>query len=268
MWATPQPKASRPMADSAEAKPLLKTYDATTSRESVKKHASLTPTGRGKLRFGMRRQQMKKIGRSRSTGGIYNSIFTSQRHHQKVTQNSSSKKVGSPREEKSFNKKPEPLSVDQDEPPIPATKHSHLYNALNPKSRCQSARLYQQFITTVILFDALVYILSTEPSLQIYHRLFYSTEAVTSTIFAIEYFSRLLVCTEKHSYAKYGPIRGRWKYMCSSMAILDALATFPFFVELVSGIPLPTLTYLRVFRVLRITRTRSYSQAMVSVCVL
>lgn len=260
MWATPQPKASRSMADS-EAKPLLKTYDATTSRESVKKHASLTPTGRGKLRFGMRRQQMKKIGRSRSTGGIYNSIFTSQRHHQKVTQNSNSKKVGS-------HKKPDPLSVDQGEPPISATKHSQLYNALNPKSRCQSARLYQQFITTVILFDALVYILSTEPSLQVYHRLFYSTEAVTSTIFAIEYFSRLLVCTEKHSYAKYGPIRGRWKYMCSSTAILDALATFPFFVELVSGIPLPTLTYLRVFRVLRITRTRSYSQAMVSVCVL
>ena len=264
MWATPQPKASRSMADS-EAKPLLnKTYDATTTtRESVKKNASLTPTaGRGKLRFGMRRQQMKKIGRSRSTGGIYNSIFTSRRHqHQVVIENSNSMKVGSPR---SYNKKPDPLSVDQEEPPI-ATKHSNLYNALNPKSRCQSARLYQQFITTVILFDALVYILSTEPSLQIYHRLFYSTEGVTSTIFAIEYFSRVLVCTEKHSYAKYGPLRGRWKYICSSTAMLDALATFPFFIELVSGIPLPTLTYLRVFRVLRITRTRSYSQAMVSV---
>ena len=50
--------------------------------------------------------------------------------------------------------------------------------------------------------------------------------------------------------------------MCSHNALIDAFATFPFFIELLSGIPLPTLTYLRVFRVLRITRTRAYSKSM------
>ena len=87
------------------------------------------------------------------------------------------------------------------------------------------ARLYQQCITIVILFDALIYILSTEPSLAHYHTFFYSIEAITSTIFAIEYVARLVVCTEKKCYGTFGPIRGRWKYMCSSQALLDAFAT-------------------------------------------
>jgi hypothetical protein len=44
--------------------------------------------------------------------------------------------------------------------------------------------------------------------------------------------------------------------------LLDGFATLPFFIEFVTGIQLPTLTYLRIFRLLRMTRTNSYSKAM------
>lgn len=157
-----------------------------------------------------------------------------------------------------------PLNIAQKEPTH--RKHSQLFVALNSKSSDPIAKLFQNFITVVIIFDVLIYILSTEEKLSYLSNLFYFTEAVTSTIFVIEYFARLKVCVEKRTYAKYTPLRGRWRYMRSSQALLDALATFPFFVELVSGIPLPTLTYLRVFRVLRITRTQSCSRAMDAVC--
>jgi hypothetical protein len=44
--------------------------------------------------------------------------------------------------------------------------------------------------------------------------------------------------------------------------MLDSFATLPFFIELCTGLQMPTLTYLRIFRLLRITRTNSYSKAM------
>jgi hypothetical protein len=51
-------------------------------------------------------------------------------------------------------------------------------------------------------------------------------------------------------------------YICSFQGLIDTLATLPFFIELLTGIDLPTLTYLRVFRLIRITRTRSYTKAV------
>jgi len=247
-----------------ETKPLLTTYDATSLRKS-----SLQPTGgRGKLRFEMRQQMKRNRSRRQST---FNVVFPSSQKPRPtnikvVSQNT---KKGEEHAAKS-----NPLSIDEgdsllDQHSTPKgqtrnnkNKHSHLYKTLNSKSLSPSAHLFQKFITSVIVFDALIYILSTEPGLSHLSRFFYDTEAATSTIFAIEYIARLIVCTEKRGYGKYGPIRGRWKYMCSSQALVDAFATFPFFVELLSGIPLPRLTYLRVFRVLRITRTQSCSHAM------
>ena len=186
--------------------PLLAiaTYDATSTLK-MKKHS-----GRGKLRFNMRQQMKNDNIRSRSTGSIYKSVFTPKH---KVRQRSFVSKNG--RMKSSHIKPDEELGSNP-------TKHTKLYNTLNPKSSIPSAQLYQKFITSVILFDAIIYVLSTEPGLSQHNNTFYFVEGITSTIFAIEYFARLLVCTEKKSYAKYGPIRGRWRYMCSYQALLDA----------------------------------------------
>ena len=205
LWNTPQPKKKSGVttADS-EVKPLLATYD-TISTLKMKNN-----TGRGKLRFNMRQQMKNNNIRSRSTGSIYNSVFTPK--HNKVGQRSFVSK----------NDRMKSSHIKPDEEHTTPTKHTKLYNTLNPKSRISSAQLYQKIITSVILFDAIIFILSTEPNLSQYNNTFYIIEAITSTIFAIEYFARLLVCTEKKSYAKYGPIRGCWRYMCSWQAMLDA----------------------------------------------
>ncbi|KAL9180391.1 hypothetical protein ACHAXT_008361 [Thalassiosira profunda] len=243
------------MAESPEGRPLLAAY------------GSLKPTGRGKARFEAR-QQMRKGGRSKKS--VFRSLFAAQRHKsRKAIVSSSPAKVGG----KAIDNKllPNALSIDQEggeaapgtsAPLRPRGKHSWLYDTLNPKSSSPSARIFQKIITAVILLDSVVYILSTEPGLAHLSYLFYLTEGVTSTIFAIEYIARLWVCNEKKCCAKYGPIKGRWKFMCTSQMLIDAFATFPFFIELLLHIPMPTLTYLRVFRLLRITRTQSYTTAM------
>ena len=144
-------------------------------------------------------------------------------------------------------------------------KHSKLYIALNPKSQTPSAHLYRRLITFIITLDVLVFIISTEPSLFYLSNVFYGAEAVSSVIFAFEYIARLIVCTEMRRYGKHGPFNGRLKYMITSQAIIDALSTFPFFIEILSGYDLPTFTFLRVFRMIRITRSSSSSKAMAAV---
>ena len=48
-------------------------------------------------------------------------------------------------------------------------------------------------------------------------------------------------------------------------ALIDAAATFPFFIELMFGVDLPTLTFLRAFRLLRILKTNAFSKALSAV---
>lgn len=250
----------------------------------TQQHAPLEPTGRGKLRFGMRQQlQMTQSSRSRSSkrymdkggGSIYKSIFTSQHHHEHTGKGDTAQRESTNSyETRQFDKpnKNQPTLPKVKDTTIIATscsspndtekqKHSRLYNILNPKSHSSSALNFQEFISITILLDSMIYIVSTEPKFAGVS-FFYIAEGVTSTIFLIEYIGRVVVCTEQKKYSKYGPLKGRWKYMCSSQALIDGFATLPFFIELLTGVNLPTLTYLRIFRLLRITRTHSYSKAM------
>lgn len=103
---------------------------------------------------------------------------------------------------------------------------------------------------------------STEPDLDDHHQhIFYVWEGVTSTIFLIEYITRLVVVTEARKYQEQGPIHGRIRYAMTTPALIDFLATFPFFIEMVTGVSLPTLTYLRAFRLLRILKTSGFAEA-------
>lgn len=143
-----------------------------------------------------------------------------------------------------------------------SSDRSALYNALNPKSHRRSAVFFKNFISTVIVVDLAFFVLSTEPELKKHKKAFYIMEGVTSSIFLIEYVARLIVATESRRYGRFGPVLGRMRYLVSVPALIDAFATLPFFVELVTGWDLPTLTYLRFFRLLRILKTGAYSKAL------
>jgi len=148
-------------------------YDST----STSQRESSVHTGRGKFRFAVRQQMMaRRREQSNASRGIYKSIFALSEHSAK------SKSVVSKSKEN----------------PAKVNLHSALYNYLNPKSHSPSALCFQKFITTVILVDVIFYIASTEPKFS-HLPLFYYAEGMTSTIFLVEYLSRLAVCTEQVS---------------------------------------------------------------------
>jgi voltage-gated potassium channel len=140
------------------------------------------------------------------------------------------------------------------------TSHSGLYIMLNPRSNQKIAVTFKAFIVSVISVDLVFFILSTEPNFR-GNMIFLYAEGVTSSIFLLEYIARLIVVSESRTYADMGPIIGRLAYSVTSAAVIDALATFPFFIELATGLNLPTMTYLRVFRLLRILKTQAYARA-------
>lgn len=161
------------------------------------------------------------------------------------------------------------VQEEEPPPPPPATHgeadehhHSYVYSMLNPRSNRPQAVVYKHFIAIVILVDLLFFILGTEPDLSTSTKHFFKvSEGVTSTIFLIEYIARLCVCTESRRYARYGPVLGRLRYLVTPAALIDAFATFPFFIERLTGWDLPQLTYLRCFRLLRIMKTQHYAKA-------
>jgi hypothetical protein len=150
--------------------------------------------------------------------------------------------------------------------PQTATKkhrHSQLYTILNPHSKQWPAIFFKRFISIVILSDLVLFILSTDVKLSNhYKKLFHASEGFASCIFLIEYIARLATITEKKKYRDLGPLTGRLRYAFTWGALVDLFATFPFFVEYITGWDLPTLTYLRFFRLFRILKTEGYVQAL------
>ena len=138
-----------------------------------------------------------------------------------------------------------------------------LFTLLNPRSRQWQAVWFKYFISTVILADLIIFVLSTEPNLSDEQRaLCHTWEGVTSTIFLIEYLARMYAVIEARKYGEFGPFWGRVHYATTMASIVDVLAILPFFLELVTGWSLPTLTFLRTFRLLRILKTNGMVRAI------
>jgi hypothetical protein len=141
--------------------------------------------------------------------------------------------------------------------------HSYAYVTLHPRSTQVQSEIFKKFITSVIVFDLITYIVSTEPKLyQSRTALFHYLEGVTSCIFLLEYVARLATITEnKRLYGYLGPIWGRLKWMKSFHAMIDLLATSPFFINVATGWEYPCLSYTRILRVTRILKTDGFIRA-------
>jgi len=141
----------------------------------------------------------------------------------------------------------------------PKRKHSFLYSMLNPHSKSPQALVFKRCISTVILIDLVLFILSTDPRFEDALP-YYEAEATVSIIFMLEYLLRLLTITESSKFNH--PIGGRLAYMKTWHALIDLLATVPWFLEISTGWDLPTLTFIRFLRLVRILKTESYAKAM------
>ncbi|GAB5365556.1 hypothetical protein AAMO2058_001068500 [Amorphochlora amoebiformis] len=145
-------------------------------------------------------------------------------------------------------------------PDPPRIPHTWVFSMLNPGSKKPQARAYKYFITFVIIVDAFLFVISTIPEIDVnYKHSLYYEEAVVSMLFCVEYITRLVVITQSRQYRH--PCFGRMKYVLSGSAIIDLISFAPFIIELSSAQNLPTLTYIRMLRLVRILKTDSYAEA-------
>lgn len=141
---------------------------------------------------------------------------------------------------------------------------SYMYTLLNPRSRQWPALCFKWLISVVIVVDFVVFVVSTEPVYRKQGRnaeLFQTAEGITSSIFLLEYLARLYTITESKKFSPRGVVVGRLYFMCQVPSLIDLLATVPFFLKLGTDWDLPTLTFLRTFRLLRILKTNGFVNA-------
>jgi hypothetical protein len=139
---------------------------------------------------------------------------------------------------------------------------SLVYTILNPRSRQLPAVCFKWFISNIIVIDFIFFVISTEPAYRDkQYDIFRIEEIITSSIFLGEYLARLYTITENKKYGDLGPFWGRLSFAIKFSSLVDLFATLPCFLELSTGWELPTLTYLRTFRLLRILKASGFVQA-------
>mmetsp|Transcript_37135 Transcript_37135/g.148157 ORF Transcript_37135/g.148157 Transcript_37135/m.148157 type:complete len:398 (+) Transcript_37135:458-1651(+) len=118
-------------------------------------------------------------------------------------------------------------------------------------------------MSALILLNMFVFVISTDDSINDqYSGLFYIVEGVTSVLFLIDYVCRVIVITEHKHFSD--PVWGRINYLLTPIAVVDAISTFPFFLEIIFSTNLPLTTPLRLFRLTRILKTETVSDAISS----
>jgi len=125
----------------------------------------------------------------------------------------------------------------------------------------RAARYFNYFMTVLIIANVLAVILETvDPLRTRYLSLFTVVDVVSISIFTVEYFIRVWICTLNPAYAH--PVVGRLRYMVSVYAIIDLLAFLPFYIPAVIPVDLRFLRILRMFRFIRVLKLGRYSHAM------
>ena len=189
-----------------------------------------------------------------TNGGVYTNVFRRSDILLKMKKRRKKRR-------KKKNENVEQLPIAERLTEAPARSRSCVYTMLNSKSRQSQAVIYKNMMSPIIVIDLAFFVFSTDPRYK-HHHIFYLEEGIASCIFMLEYIARLVTITEGRKYGQMGALKGRLRYMMSFHALIDAFATFPFFIEFVTDFNLPHLTYLRFFRLLRILRTDSLGQAM------
>lgn len=146
-------------------------------------------------------------------------------------------------------------------------RYTWLYILLHPHSRHPHSVIYKAVIFTIIVMDVLCFIASTEDDLaEAYPQIFYIEEGIVSSVFLLEYICRLYVAPQSRKYEHMSPLEARLKDAFTVTSLIDLVAALPFFVELpFDDLDLPNLTWIRVFRLFRILKTKHFARSMETV---
>lgn len=122
---------------------------------------------------------------------------------------------------------------------------------------------FDAVIIFFIIVNVIMVIAETFTLPAIVKDIFYYIEIISIIIFTIEYILR--VYTSDLLYNGITPLKARFKYIFSAMAIIDLLAIIPFYLPFVIPIDLRVLRMLRMFRLLRVLKVNRYTDALTSI---
>lgn len=124
----------------------------------------------------------------------------------------------------------------------------------------RASRRFDICILTLITLNGVALVLETVKGVhERAERLFFLFEVFSVVIFTAEYLLRLWCCTTSPDYTK--PVRGRFKFALTPLALIDLLAILPFYLPWV-GVDLRLVRVVRLFRLFRLAKLVRYSVAL------
>lgn len=124
----------------------------------------------------------------------------------------------------------------------------------------RASRVFDLFLIGLILLNVILCIADTFQVPDSLRRLFSGVEVFSVAVFTIEYLLR--VWTADLLYPRLGPIRARFRYIFSAMALVDLFAILPFYLPFFLPVDLRVLRALRVVRLLRLFKINRYTNAL------
>ena len=116
-------------------------------------------------------------------------------------------------------------------------------------------RAFDWFMITLILANVAAVILETVPEYgDAYGNVFATFDAISVTIFTVEYALRIWSCTASHDKAFRYPVWGRLRFARTPLAVIDLLAFLPFYLAAFLDADLRLLRLFRLFRLLKLSR--------------
>ncbi|MDX2101972.1 MAG: cyclic nucleotide-gated ion channel [Alphaproteobacteria bacterium] len=115
-------------------------------------------------------------------------------------------------------------------------------------------RVFDAVIGSAIVFGTAIGILSTEATLEEWHRLFLIGEALLLVVFSVEYGLRVAVAPLHPSGRFRDGWAGRLRYLVTPMAVIDLLSILPGLLTLLSDPSTEMLLLLRCVRLLKLLR--------------
>lgn len=139
-----------------------------------------------------------------------------------------------------------------------------ILEVVNPND--QASRFFYFAIISLIVLNVLAVVLETvEDCNTQYHTFFKIFEYVSVSIFTLEYFLRIWLCTTLETFKH--PFWGRVKYIITPFALIDLMAILPFYLPFfITDLRiLRSLRLLRLFRVLKLSRYSKSFRILVKV---
>ena len=112
----------------------------------------------------------------------------------------------------------------------------------------------------LISLNVIAAMLETEGPLYSRYKIFFDIfEALSVTIFTLEYVVRIWTCTEYPEYSN--PVTGRLRFALSPFMLIDLASFLPFYIP-IWGLDLRMIRVIRLFRLFRVMKMGRYSRSL------